>query len=186
MSVFLRTWPWACICSSYSCIRGSVLAYAGKFLSLCVRGNGLAYAGSWLHTWALTYIHEMPGRSLALPIFTYFSTVSLPHAILTLLLSFLHSIIIISFFLSSFLHQNIIFSKFYLNQESNVIFFFLSSLLQSSHFFFFFFASHHSLIRAGEALIRWWSSSTFLSSKPRAIFKRQALSLSSVFFWRSL
>ena len=41
-------------------------------------------------------------------------------------------------------------------------------------------------MQVGEAPIRWWSGSTFLSPKPEAISRRQASSLSSVFFQRSL
>ena len=100
-------------------------AYASLFLRLCVRGNGPVYAGSCLCSWALTRVHETSSRSSTLPIFTYFSSVSLPCAILT------HLFVIFAFayhyilFLSSFLLQNIIISKFCLNQESNVIFFFV-------------------------------------------------------------
>ena len=39
--------------------------------------------GSCLRAWALTHICEMLDKSLALPIFTPLSTVSLPYAILT-------------------------------------------------------------------------------------------------------
>ena len=38
----------------------------------------------------------------------------------------------------------------------------------------------------GEALIKWWSGTIFMSPKSRAISERQALSLSLVFFQRSL
>mgnify|MGYP006869195136 CR=1 FL=1 len=71
--MFLRAWAWAYICSLYSCVRSSVLAYTGMFLSLCVHRNGLTYAGSYLHGWALTCVHETPGRSPALPILLLFN-----------------------------------------------------------------------------------------------------------------
>ena len=118
-------WAWACVRSLYSCVHSSVLVYIVLFLRLYVRRNGFAYAGSCLHTWALTCVRETLGRSPFLPIFTYFSFVSLPCAILTHF--FCHFCILhitISLFLSSFLHQSIIFPKFCLDQESNVIFFF--------------------------------------------------------------
>ena len=67
----------------YSCVRSSVLVYIVLFLRLYVRRNGFAYAGSCLRTWALTCVRETLGRSPFLPIFTYFSFVSLPCAILT-------------------------------------------------------------------------------------------------------
>ena len=81
--VFLRAWARACVRSLYSCVRRFVLAYTGLFLRLCVRGNGPEYAGSCLCTWALTRICDMFGKSSTLPIFVYFSSVSLPCAILT-------------------------------------------------------------------------------------------------------
>ena len=79
LSVFLHAWARSYICSS-------ILVYAGMFLRFRVRGNGPAYAGSCLRTWALTCIHETLGRSSTLLIFTHFSIVSLPHAILIHLL----------------------------------------------------------------------------------------------------
>ena len=72
LSMFLCAWARACVCNLYSCVHSSVLAYAGVFLSFCVRGNGPTYAGSCLCAWALTRVHEMPSRSLALSIFTAF------------------------------------------------------------------------------------------------------------------
>ena len=83
LSMFLHAWTRACVRNLDSCIRGSNLAYAGLFLQFCVYGNGPAYARSYLRMWALTYVREMLGRSLTLPIFTYFSSVSLACAILT-------------------------------------------------------------------------------------------------------
>ena len=126
-----------CLCS---CMRGLGLAYVSYihayvalFLRFCIRGNGPVYAGYCLCMWALTHVREMPDRSSTLPILTYFSSISLPRAILThfffFFFSFLHPTITISFFLSSFLHQNIIFSKFYLNQESNITFFFYTVII---------------------------------------------------------
>ena len=41
------------------------------------------YTRGLVHAWVLTYVCEMLGRSLALPIFTHFSPVLLPHATLT-------------------------------------------------------------------------------------------------------
>ena len=83
MSVFLCAWARACIHSLYSCVRSSILVYAGAFLRFCVCGNGPAYIGSCLHAWALTHILKTLGKSPALPIFTPISIVSLPFAILT-------------------------------------------------------------------------------------------------------
>jgi len=143
------------------CIRRFVLAYVGLFLHM----------GSCLRTWALTSVHEMSGRSSTLPIFTYFSSDSLLHAILTHLFEIFTFEYRYILFLSSFLYQNIIFSKFYLNQESNII---------------FLFCSHRPFMLVGEALIKWWSGTIFLSLKPVAISEKQALSLSLVFFWRIL
>ena len=61
--------------------------------------------GSCLHTWALTLVRGALGRSSTLPIFTYFSTVSLPHAILTHLFiifaSDYHYILLFIFILAS-------------------------------------------------------------------------------------
>ena len=70
--VFLRAWARAYVCSLNLCVRSSVLAYAGVFLSFCVCGNGPTYARSCLRAWALTRVHETPGRSPALPIPTSF------------------------------------------------------------------------------------------------------------------
>ena len=141
LSMFLHAWTRACVRNLDSCVRGSNLAYAGLFLQFCVYGNGPAYARSYLRMWALTYVREMLGRSLTLPIFTYFSSVSLSYVILTPLLVIFAPISLYLSFLS--LHENIIFPKFCLNQESNVI------------FFFFFLGSHHPFMLVGEALTRW-------------------------------
>ena len=83
LSVLLRAWAWACVCSLDLYIHSSILVYVGLFLRLCVCQFWLAYAGSCLRTWALTRVHKTPGRGLTLPIFTSFSTVSLLYAILT-------------------------------------------------------------------------------------------------------
>ena len=108
LSMFLRVRARACVCSLYSCVHSSILAYVGMFLSLCVCGNGPMYARSCLRVWALTRVREMPCRSLTLPIFTPFSTISHPYAILTPLfvnLAFeIHYIILFIFIL----HQNTI------------------------------------------------------------------------------
>ena len=125
MSVFLHAWARAYVRSLYSCVRKFILAYANLFLRLCVRGNGPVYARSCLCTWALTRVCETSSKSSTLPIFTYFSSVSLPCAILTHLFVIFASAYHYILFLSSFLLQNIIISKFCLNQESNVIFFFV-------------------------------------------------------------
>ena len=53
-------------------------------------------------------------------------------------------------------------------------------------YLFIFSCSHHPLMLVGEALMKWWSGTIFLSPKPGAMFRRRALSLSLVFFWRSL
>ena len=84
--VFLRAWARAYVHNLDLCVCNSVLAYAALFLRFCICGNGPAYAGSYLHTRALTCIHETPSRSLTLPIFTYFSSIPLLYAILTHLL----------------------------------------------------------------------------------------------------
>ena len=83
LSVFLYVWPQACVCSLYLCVHSSVLAYTGMFLRFCIRGNRLAYAGSCLRVWTLTCVHKTPCKSSTLPIFTSFSTISPPYAILT-------------------------------------------------------------------------------------------------------
>ena len=90
-------------------------------LEVCVRGNEPVYVESCPRMWALTYVHETPGRSLALPLVTYFSPVSLPYAMLTPFLSFLFLNVTKSFFLPSLMHHNTIFFKFHLNHESNDI-----------------------------------------------------------------
>ena len=110
--------------SLYSCVRSFALAYTGMFLRLCVRGNGPAYARSCLHAWALTHIRETPGRSPTLPIFTQFSTVSPPFAILTPFFAILASknhYIILFIFIPALKHN---IPKFHLNHGSNVIFLF--------------------------------------------------------------
>ena len=106
--VFMRAWARPCVCILYSWIRNSVLAYAGMFLRLCVHGNGPTYMGSCLCAWALTRVCEMLGKSPTLPIFTPFSTISPPYAILTpffiIFASENHCIILFIFIL----HQNTI------------------------------------------------------------------------------
>ena len=105
LSMFLRAWAWACIRSLYSCVCSSILAYVSMFLRLCVCGNGLAYAGSCQRAWVLTLICETPGRSSTLPIFIYFSFVSLLREILTHLFvifaSEYHYILLFIFILAS-------------------------------------------------------------------------------------
>ena len=122
LSVFLRAWAWACNRSLYLCIHGSVLAYTNMFLRFCVSGNGPTYAGSYLCVWALTRVCEMLDRSPTLPIFTHFSTVSPPYAILTplfIILASEHHYIILCIFIRASQHHIL---KFYLNHESNIIF----------------------------------------------------------------
>ena len=93
------------LCSLHSCVRNSVLSHTGMILRFYVCGDGLALAGSCLRAWALTCVHEMPGRSPTLPIFTHFSIVSFPYAILTHLFvnfaSKYHCIILFIFTLAS-------------------------------------------------------------------------------------
>ena len=83
LSVLLRAWAQACIRILDLCVRRSILANTGLFLRLCVHGCQPTYPGPYLHTWALTHVHEMLGRFLTLPIFNYFLTVSILYAILT-------------------------------------------------------------------------------------------------------
>ena len=122
LSMFLRVRARACVWSLYSCIHSSILTYVGMFLSLCVCGNWSVYARSCLRVWALTRVREMPCRSLTLPIFTYFSTILHPYAILTplfVILAFeIHYIILLS---SSSKHY---IPKFHLKHEFNFIFLF--------------------------------------------------------------
>ena len=100
--VFLHAWAWACVRSLHSCVCSSILAYVDLFLRLCVRGNRPTCARFCLCTWALTCVREMLGRSLTLLIFTYFSTISLPYAILT---PFCHFCIRLSLYPSFYLHS---------------------------------------------------------------------------------
>ena len=122
--VILHAWARAYVRSLYSCVRNSILTYAGMFLSFYICGNGPAYVGSCLRAWASTRVRETLGKSPTLPIFTPFSTVSLPCAILTHLFVILtfeyHYIILFIFTLASTHHI----PKFHLNHESNVIFLF--------------------------------------------------------------
>ena len=83
LSVFLHAWAQVCVYSLHLCVRSFVLVYAGMFLRLYIFRNELSYAWSCPRAWALACVHEMLGRSLALPIFTPFSPVSLPYEILT-------------------------------------------------------------------------------------------------------
>ena len=129
-----------CLCS---CMRGlrpayaaCIHAYADLFLLTQVCSWGFVYVGinlrtrgSCLRVWALTYVCEMPGRSLALPIFTYFSPVSLPYAILHIFLLFMYLNITTSFFLPSLMHYNTIFFEFHLNHESNDTFSFFAVII---------------------------------------------------------
>ena len=86
MSMFQHAWARAIVCSLDLCICSSVLAYTCLFLRFCICGNRPAYAGSCLRMRALTYVREIPSRSPTVPIFTYFSSISLPYATLTHLL----------------------------------------------------------------------------------------------------
>ena len=102
LSVFLHAWAQACVRSLHSCVRSSVLVYAGLFFRLYIRGMDL-------HMQDLVCICEMPGKSPTLPIFTYFSTISLPQAILT---PFCHFCIWLSLYHSFYLHSCIKISYF--------------------------------------------------------------------------
>ena len=82
LSVLLRAWAWACVRSLYSCIHNSILVYISLFLRSCILGFWPVYARSYLRIWALTRIHEASSKGPTLPIFTYFSTISLLYAIL--------------------------------------------------------------------------------------------------------
>ena len=97
LSVLLRAWARACICSS-------VLMYVGLFLRLCVCGDGPVYAGSCLHMWVLTWVYDTLGRGFTLLISTSFSTISLLYAILkplfVIFASKHHCILLFIFFLS--------------------------------------------------------------------------------------
>lgn len=99
---------WACIRSLNSCICGSVLVYVGLFLGFCICGSGSTYVRSCLCTRALTCIPEMPSKSLTLPIFIYFSSVSLRYVILTNLFVIFaleyHCILLFIFILESKYH----------------------------------------------------------------------------------
>ena len=102
---FIHTWLSACIHSLYSCIHNYVLGYVGLFLRSCVLGFWLAYTRSYLGTWALTRVREAPGKGPTLPIFTYFSTISLLYAILiplfVIFVSKHHYILLFIFILAS-------------------------------------------------------------------------------------
>jgi len=91
--MFLHVWAQAYVTA---CIH----AYATLFLHTQVC--------SCLHAWALTRVRETPGKSPTLPTFTLFSTVSPSYAILTPFFVIIAFEITLSFFLSSFLHQNTI------------------------------------------------------------------------------
>ena len=118
-----------------SCMRGLRPAYAAYihayvvlFLCMQVYFLGSTYVGWTCICRILSAYVRCLAKALLCPfslIFNHFTSTSNPNTFL----SFLHMIIIISFFLSSFLHQNIIFSKFYLNLESNVIFFFFAFII---------------------------------------------------------
>ena len=71
----------------------------------------------------------------------------------------------------SFLHPNITVSSF-----SSPLMNLMTSL----------FCSYHPFMLVGETPIRWWSGSTYLSSKPGVISMRWALRLSSFFFQKRL
>ena len=121
-----------CLCS---CMRGLGLAYVSYihayvalFLRFCIRGNGPVYAGYCLCMWALTHVREMPDRSSTLPILTYFSSISLPRAILT------------HFFFFHFCIQLSLYPSFYLHPCIKTSFFLNSARirnLMSSHSFLF-------------------------------------------------
>ena len=123
MSVLLRVWDRTYVRNLDSCVRSFVLTYVGLFLRLCVCGNGPTYTG---RTWALTRICETLGKRPTLPIFTFFSPVSLLFAILTHLFfifapeyHYIHLLIFIlasktSFFINSSKIKNLISSSLFL------------------------------------------------------------------------
>ena len=98
LSVFLRAWAQACVCSLHSWVRNSILSYV----------NELVYVGSCPLTWALTCVHEMPSKSIAIQNFTPFSPVSLLYEILThifvIFVSNYHCIILFTFIHASQYH----------------------------------------------------------------------------------
>ena len=150
--------------------------YAGLFLRLCVHQLWPAYVRSHLCTWALTRVREMPGRGPTLSIFTFFFFFNCFTSICNLNTFFFlcHFCIWISpnpsFYLYSCIESSIS-QHFAWIKESNITFFFHSPYL---------------LMLVKEALIRWWSGTTFSFLKPGPIFGRRALSLSLDFFRRSL
>ena len=149
-----------------SCVRRYVLKALRTWEWICVCGVLFAYMGFDLRTWDAWhkphFVH-----------FRLFSIVSLPHAILTHLF----------FIFASDYHYTLFYLHFCIKISYFLNFAWIRDLMSSSFFSFFFFCPHMLI---GEAPIRWWSGSTFLSSKPRAISERRALSLSLVFFQRSL
>ena len=157
-----------CLCS---CVHGLgpayaayILAYTGLFLRFYICGDGPAYAGSCLRKWALTRLCKTSSKSSTRPVFISFSLVSFLYAIVT------HLFVIFAF-------------EYYCNKTS---YFPNSACIRNLMSSFFFFGSHHPLMLVGEALIKWWSGTIFMSPKSRAISERQASSLSLVFFQRSL
>ena len=104
----------------YSCIHNSVLKALVTWEWACIRVVLSAYMGLDLRTWD---VWQRPYFAHFHSFFDCFTPICNPN---NSFLSFLHLNVTVSFFLSSFFYQNIIFfSKFCLNQESNVIFLFL-------------------------------------------------------------
>ena len=105
-------------------------SYAALFLRFCICGNRHAYARSCLRTWALTRVREAPGKGPTLPIFTYFSTISVLYAILiplfVIFVSKHHYILLFIFILASK-------TSFFIN------FAWIKNLISPSFFSFFFF-----------------------------------------------
>ena len=150
---FLHVWARAYICCWYSCVHNSILAYASMFLRFCVRGNRLMYVGFCLRVLPLTRVRETPGRSLALPIFTPFSPISLPYAILThlfvIFVSKYHCIILFIFTCASKHHIPWISFESWIYRP------------------FLLFCSQQPLMLVGEAPIRWWNGLTYSPRKQR-------------------
>ena len=96
-------------------------------------------------------MYKTLGRGPTLSIFTLFSTVSLPYAILT------HVFVI---FTPE--HHRILLFIFILALKTSfiIISIWIKNVMSSP-----FFCSHHPLMLVGEVLIRWWNGTTFLSLK---------------------
>ena len=119
----------------YSCIHNSVLKALVTWEWACIRVVLSAYMGLDLRTWD---VWQRPYFAHFHSFFDCFTPICNPN---NSFLSFLHLNVTVSFFLSSFFYQNII---FFLNST------WIRNLMSSSSF-----CSHHSLMLVGEALTRW-------------------------------